>query len=248
MRQERLKQHFSAIGYQDLDEAALKQLGLNNCRWNLIKKLRSRCFKIYIATTIIAYALVQASNFVCHDVWYEERAIEHFNNSHDASSGSNTAMLIHFLVELALLASFLLELALKSIGYGVLYMRRAQCPLEAVMILLNAGLLAKMLTDSKSSKGWFGVKMLMAVALLIIRFDTLKESMIRLCKFDVKKIHPEGHLASQNDTLTNKSNQLSVVSVREKVIEELRFVQERIEQDAQADVALEYCIRMIVAN
>lgn len=41
---------------------------------------------------------------------------------------------------------------------------------------------------------------------------------------------------------------MGVVSVREKVIEELRSIQERVDHDAQADVSLEYCIKMIVTN
>jgi len=39
-----------------------------------------------------------------------------------------------------------------------------------------------------------------------------------------------------------------VVSVREKVIEELRSVQDRVNHDALADVALEYAIKMITTN
>ena len=47
----------------------------------------------------------------------------------------------------------------------------------------------------------------------------------------------------------NSSNPIEVVSVREKVILELKAVQERVgEEDADADVALEYCIKMITAN
>ena len=36
--------------------------------------------------------------------------------------------------------------------------------------------------------------------------------------------------------------------MRNKVIEELRQVQDRVNHDARADVALEYCIKMIVTN
>ena len=38
---------------------------------------------------------------------------------------------------------------------------------------------------------------------------------------------------------------MSVVHVRQKVIDELRSVQERVNHDARADVALQYCIKMI---
>ena len=41
---------------------------------------------------------------------------------------------------------------------------------------------------------------------------------------------------------------MGVVSVREKVIQELRTVQERVSHDTTADVALEYCIKMIIKN
>ena len=47
----------------------------------------------------------------------------------------------------------------------------------------------------------------------------------------------------------NSSQPLEVISVREKVIKELKAVQDRVgEDDADADVALEYCIKMITAN
>ena len=36
--------------------------------------------------------------------------------------------------------------------------------------------------------------------------------------------------------------------MQEKVISELRHVQERVDHDARADVALEYCIKMISTN
>lgn len=41
---------------------------------------------------------------------------------------------------------------------------------------------------------------------------------------------------------------MGLVSVQEKVIAELKHVQERVHHDARADVALEYCIKMISTN
>ena len=41
---------------------------------------------------------------------------------------------------------------------------------------------------------------------------------------------------------------MGLVSVQEKVIAELKHVQERVLHDARADVALEYCIKMISTN
>ena len=41
---------------------------------------------------------------------------------------------------------------------------------------------------------------------------------------------------------------MGLVSVQEKVIAELKHVQERVVHDARADVALEYCIKMISTN
>ena len=49
-------------------------------------------------------------------------------------------------------------------------------------------------------------------------------------------------------SLTDRSK-MEVVSVRAKVIEELRMVQTRLaEGDVKSDVALEYCIKMIANN
>lgn len=40
-----------------------------------------------------------------------------------------------------------------------------------------------------------------------------------------------------------------MISVREKVIEELRYLQDKVDhKDPHADVALEYCIKMMVTN
>ncbi len=44
-------------------------------------------------------------------------------------------------------------------------------------------------------------------------------------------------------------SKMEVVSVRAKVIEELRMIQGRLpEDDVKSDVALEYCIKMIANN
>lgn len=63
---------------------------------------------------------------------------------------------------------------------------------------------------------------------------------------DGGKVHPDKDPKNLKRTSTLKD--LGVISVRDKVIEELRSVQERVNHDPRADVALEYSIKMIVSN
>jgi hypothetical protein len=53
-------------------------------------------------------------------------------------------------------------------------------------------------------------------------------------------------MSGGNETKEAAVNQ--VVSVRQKVIEELHTVQQRVSHDARADIALAYCLKMIVSN
>ena len=148
-----------------------------------------------------------------------------------------------------MLGLFAVDVLLNSIGYGMLYLKHIYPLVELIFTLTNAGILVRMLTRANDSKGLFGVKMLCAVILLIMRLEVLKEKLKKLCKTEVKKIHPEGQFSTLgNDGGASTKDQLGVVSVREKVIQELRSVQERVDHDAQADIALEYCIKMIVTN
>jgi len=51
------------------------------------------------------------------------------------------------------------------------------------------------------------LKMLCAVTLMIMRLETFKEKLTRLCRKDVKKIYPQGYLSSHNNNF-NESNSL----------------------------------------
>ena len=48
--------------------------------------------------------------------------------------------------------------------------------------------------------------------------------------------------------MNSEKGHVGILSVQEKVISELRHVQERVDHDARAEVALEYCIKMISSN
>ena len=114
---------------------------------------------------------------------------------------------------------FILDVLLNGIGYGMLYMKRVFTPVEVILTLANIALIVRMVTDWNKSKSLFGVKMLCAVTLLILRLDTLRQNFNKLCKRmdedDVQRIHPESHLVSHNDTINSKNNnQMGVVSVR----------------------------------
>ena len=90
----------------------------------------------------------------------------------------------------------MLDLLLNTIGYGMMYTRRVYPILEAVCILLNVGILLRMLTKANDSKGFFGVKMLSAVTLFLLRFETLKHKIAKIRSSEVKKIHPESQFST----------------------------------------------------
>ena len=199
-----------------------------------MRRVRSTCYNWYTIVSIIFYALLLAAYFCYHDIWFEDNATEYLSNSErDPDSTANIVQFVLFVTELALLGLFTLDLLLNTIGYGMLYIRRAYPILESVCILLNTAILLRMLTKtSNDGKGLFGVKMLSAVTLFILRLETLKHKMIKIRTTEVKKIHPEGQFTTLQDATLATKDALGVVSVREKVIQELRSVQERVDHDA----------------
>lgn len=146
--------------------------------------------------SIILYALLLATYFFYHDIWFEENATEYLSNVDDADSTANIIQFILFVTELAILGLFTLDLLLNTIGYGMMYIRRVHPVLEVICILLNVGILLRMLAKADDSKGFFGVKMLSAVTLFILRLETLKQKMIKIRSSEVKKIHPEGQFTT----------------------------------------------------
>lgn len=68
--------------------------------------------------------------------------------------------------------------------------------IEAIFVLINAGILLRMFTRVNDSKGLFGIKMLCAVILWIMRLEVMREKLTKLCKSEVKKIHPEGQFST----------------------------------------------------
>ena len=150
----------------------------------------------YTILSIIFYALLLATYFFYHDIWFEENATEYLSNVDDPDSTANIIQFVLFVTELAILGLFTLDFLLNTTGYGMLYIKRVHPVLVAICILLNAGILVRMLFRSNDSKGFFGVKMLSAVTLFILRLETLKHKMFKLRITEVKKIHPEGQFTT----------------------------------------------------
>ena len=146
------------------------------------------------------------------------------------------------------LALFLVDNLLHCAGYGRLYMRQAQTVFEVLLVLGNATMLVALVRSSIKRKNLYGVKLLLSVSLLYLRLDKLRAKLTLLCAKQYKgSADSERNMNALLESTMNKVH-MGVVSVREKVIEELRSVQERVDHDARADVALEYCIKMIANN
>ena len=167
-----------------MDETSLKLYGLNDCRWILVKKLRSTCYSAYIVGLIISYALLLTTCFLCHDIWYEERAVEYLANIEVSTSSANVTQLILFVTELVILGLIIIDAVSHAIGYGMLYLARAPVIFEAAYIVVNTVLIIYMMISINQSKSLFGVKMLSGVTLLCLKIDTLNQKFSNLCKSD----------------------------------------------------------------
>ena len=223
--------------YGDMDETHLKLHGHSECRRNLaLKVLRSRAVSLTQVVAIGLYLLVLAAGFIFQDVWYGDRS------SKDEKIASGL-----YVTELVLLGIFLIEILLHIVGYGTLYLREARSVCDLLFTLACSALTAFMFTQEDRRQDLLGVKTIAVVTLLYVRLETfkIKWTALRYPK-DLQKVSPDDPSFIQ-DTLQH-SHHLGVVSVRNKVIEELRAVQDRINHDARADVALEYCIKMIITN
>ena len=131
-----------------------------------------------------------------------------------------------------------------AIGFGLIFVKHLVPVLESMLILANGAMLLIMvlLVDDLDRNSIFGVKVILGVSLLYLRLETVRIQIKVLRRPSSQKIQPELNSMLQSE------RSVGFVSVQEKVIAELKHVQERVDHDARADVALEYCIKMISTN
>ena len=111
-------------------------------------------------------------------------------------------------------------------------MRQAQTIFEVLLVLGNATMLVALVRSSIKRKNLYGVKLLLSVSLLYLRLDKLRAKLTILCTKQYKgSADSERNMNALLESTMNKVH-MGVVSVREKVIEELRSVQERVDHDA----------------
>ena len=167
------------------------------------------------------------------------------------SSSSESVQSALYIAELALLALVLIFVLMHILSFGCLYMRAPITIIDLCLILVNAGMSVALLSygTERLQQELFGSK-----ALLMLLFTLTRVQISQVSLQQLRKPHStESKVAPDNQTgirksLTDKSK-MEVVSVRAKVIEELRMVQTRLaEGDVKSDVALEYCIKMIANN
>lgn len=89
---------------------------------------------------------------------------------------------------------------------------------------------------------YFGLKLLASLLLIFCRIELCK-SYMSVLKHDLQRVHHDPHI----DEVPKSANP-TIISVKEKVVQELRLVQNKVREDARADVAIEYCIKMILSN
>ena len=69
----------------------------------------------------------------------------------------------------------IVEIVLHCIGYGLLYIRRAMTLCEAILIIVNIGLMIAISQSWEIRKDYSAIKVLFAVILIIFRLETLHE-------------------------------------------------------------------------
>lgn len=131
-----------------------------------------------------------------------------------------------------------------AIGFGLIFVKHLVPVLESLLILANGSMLIVMvlMVEELDRNSLFGVKVIFGVSLLYLRLETVRIQLKVLRRPSSQKIQPEMNNMNQSE------RSVGFVSVQEKVISELRHVQGRVDHDARADVALEYCIKMISTN
>ena len=144
----------------------------------------------------------------------------------------------------------MIDIVTHAIAFGLIFMKHMVPVLESLLIVSNVTILLIMAqADQEYDKrtididrnAIFGLKIIFGVSLLYLRFETVRIQITVLRQPSSQKIQPEINI-SQSE------RHMGLVSVQEKVIAELKHVQERVHHDARADVALEYCIKMISTN
>jgi len=125
-----------------------------------------------------------------------------------------------------------------------------------VFCLANIGLALFMLLNWEWRLNLFGTKMTLGLFLIYIKLQKVSQDFPSLFNHK-KQVIPEesSHLLSNIGTQQKKihtkpksKQSLGVISVREKVLRMLKTVAETQAEDAEADVALQYCIKMIANN
>ena len=173
------------------------------------------------------YGLVIFFSLVSHDFYYEDRAEDYISRKESSKSSQYIAQSILFLVELTLLFLFSIDMLLSTLGYGYLYARHISQVFLAILVMANVGLIIYMYDSVTRSKNLFGIKIFFAMGLFIFLLDTLRVKVSIMQKARDEKNDKTGKVfPSKNDReeAAKMESQIGVVSVRDKVISELRSV------------------------
>ena len=222
----------SSTIYVQMTETELRTYGLGTGRIAFVTKLlRKRCYLGLQALVSVLYFLLIGAELICHDVWFvelSERAVTKVGGDIEDSADLDTVMRAFLIANGALLLIFALDTFANTVGYGQLFFCRL-ARLKTLLLLVSAGLLVAI---AYYEKMLFGALLLSSFCLAAIRLEYMRKNSV-LFKNDIQRVQPDvGVSASKEEPAKPGHGKATIISVREKVIQELKQVQERIKNDA----------------
>ena len=97
------------------------------------------------------YSLVLVAGYICHDVWYRERATAYIESAAELKTDSKEYGVAtgFFVTELCLLTFFLIDILMHVAGFSKLYLREAKSIADLLFTLTCGALTAFMLVNGE---------------------------------------------------------------------------------------------------
>ena len=136
---------------------------------------------------------------LAHDIWYSQlHEVYEAYKLRDVPGASESETTEHsrasdilLIVELSIMALFLVDIMIHALAYGLLFLKHLVPIMETLLILANVAILIVQVDEKNldiDRNGFFGIKIIFAVALLYLRLETLRIQIASLRKPSSQRI------------------------------------------------------------
>ena len=136
---------------------------------------------------------------LAHDIWYSQlHEVYEAYKLRDVPGASESETTEHsrasdilLIVELSIMALFLVDIMIHALAYGLLFLKHLVPIMETLLILANVAILIVQVDEKNldiDRNGFFGIKNIFAVALLYLRLETLRIQIASLRKPSSQRI------------------------------------------------------------